>query len=341
MGSYAPEDLIPSPQSKAQSINMDRNSLRNQCADTINSFLKDISYRYPALRFDPTLKTRVEDVMKLRGISLETIQRIQPYIDASVELAITSYSYTSPQIQEAVALFTAYAISIDDLGHEFPVEMRNFTSLLLLGQPQKNKFLQEACLWLTNYGPLFGQFAESMIAKSTMDFISGCYLELEREKLDDSASTTLEFAEYLRIKTGSAEAFAFFLFPEETFPEENLLQTYLPAVPHLVQYFNLVNDLLSFYKEAHEHANFINNNARAQNITLFQSLESIRKTTADHFHTIRAILSQNREVQEKIESFMYGYVVYHMCSRRYKLSELDVPAVFEARKLLFSTTNAQ
>lgn len=333
--------------SKGNNIPTNTNSLKQQCAGTINEFLHRISYQYPAtVHFDDTLKKKVENSMLKAGLSTETLGRIQPYINSSVNIAITCYAHTSPQVQESVALFTSYAISIDDMGQEFVDEMKSFVSDLLDGQPAKNLILRGFFDIITAYDHQFGQFGGNMIVKSAIDFVCGCYLELERESRESKATErdtakAPEFAEYLRVKTGVAEAYAFFLFPEEVFPEDELLHAYLPAIPYIVQYFNYVNDLFSFYKEADENANYVSNHAAAHKISPFESLDILCKRIGDIFHTINDILAPNENLRYNIQQFMYGYAVYHMCSSRYKLQELDIPAVFEAKRLLFPDINQE
>jgi hypothetical protein len=61
--------------------------------------------------------------MTSQGLSLGLIKRIDPYIDSSVTIEITSLAQTLPPIKETIAPCTSYAISIDDISHEFPREM--------------------------------------------------------------------------------------------------------------------------------------------------------------------------------------------------------------------------
>lgn len=322
-------------------------SLKQQCTATIDQFLRGISYRYPAeVHFDNALKKKVEDSMLKAGLSPETLTRIQPYINSSVNIAITCYAHTSPNVQESVALLTSYAITVDDLGHEFVDEMKRFVSNLLDGQSTKHVILRGFFDLMKDYDSQFGHFGGNMIVKSCIEFVCGCYLELERESNateDDTvkAPEHPEYPEYLRIKTGVAEAYAFLLFPEDLYPEEKLLHAYLPAIPYIMKYFNYVNDLLSFYKEADENANYISNYAVAYNITPFESFEILCERIIDIFHIINTILAPNDGLWRNIEQFLYGYAVYHMCSPRYKLAELDIPAVFEARRLLFPDINQE
>ncbi|KAE8554152.1 hypothetical protein TMatcc_006350 [Talaromyces marneffei ATCC 18224] len=317
-------------------------SLKEQCASTVNDLLNGISYQYPAgVHFDKTLKKKVEDSMLKAGLSSETLLRIQPYIDSSVNIAITCYAHTSIDVQEFVATYTSYAITVDDLGHEFSDDMKMFVTGLLDGNTTKNVILRGFFDLMKDHGSQFGQFGGDMIAKATIDFVCSCYLELELEnrgRNEKQAHDTVnapEYAEYFRIKTGVSEPYAFFAFPEHLFREDEVLHTYLPAVPYMVKFFNYANDILSFYKEsgADEKANYISNQAAAHNISQFESLEMLCKKTIEVFHIINTILAPNEGLRRNVHQWMHGYAVYHMASVRYRLDELGIPAVFEARQL--------
>jgi hypothetical protein len=83
-----------------------------------------------------------------------------------------------------------------------------------------------------------------MVAKSTMDFPPGAGAGEDRQL----NALCREVCRVFEIKTGAAEAYALFLFLKDAVSEEQSLHTYLPAIPYIVQFFNYVNDLFSFYK---------------------------------------------------------------------------------------------
>ncbi|KAI7978465.1 hypothetical protein EIK77_006155 [Talaromyces pinophilus] len=324
------------------------NSLKERCASTVDALLHRTGYQYPAkICFDKTLKQKVEVFMLKAGLSLRTLTRIQPYIDSSVNIALTCYAHTSLNVQEFIAIYTSYAITVDDIGHEFVGDMKQFVSNLLDGHTTKNLILRGFFDLMKDHGSQFGQFGKDMMVKATIDFVSSCYLELELEnrvsnataKADQhhSAVNAPEYAEYFRIKTGVSEPYAFFVFPEHLFREDDVLHAYLPAIPYMVKYFNYANDILSFYKEtgADEKANYVYNQAAAHNISPFESLDMLCKKTVEAFHTVNTILAPNEELRRNVYQWMHGYLVYHMVSGRYKLEELGIPAVLEARRLFF------
>ncbi|RAO66326.1 uncharacterized protein BHQ10_002338 [Talaromyces amestolkiae] len=333
--------------SKSKLSPTNRVSLKEKCAIAVNKLLHGTSYQYPAkVCFDQTLKKKVENSMLKAGLSSETLARIQPYIDSSVNISLTCYAHTSPEVREFVAIYTSYAITVDDLGHEFPDDMKGIVSSLLNGHTIENTILRGYFDLMRDHGSQFGQFGSDMIAKATVDFVCSCYVELELEQRKGNANvngdhhhtvTAPEFAEYFRIKTGVSEPYAFFAFPEHLAREDEWLHTYLPAITYMVKFFNYANDVLSFYKEsgAEEKANYISNQAAAHNISRFESLEMLCKRTIEVFHTIDAILAPNEDLRRKVHQWMHGYLAYHMVSARYRLDELGIPAVVEARQLFF------
>lgn len=75
------------------------------------------------MHLDHTLKGRARVYMTSQGLSLGLIKRIDLYIDSSVTIAITSLAHMSPPIKETITPCTSYAVSINDISHEFSREM--------------------------------------------------------------------------------------------------------------------------------------------------------------------------------------------------------------------------
>lgn len=237
-----------------------------------------------------------------------------------------------------VAVYTSYLITIDDLMGEILEDLKGFSSRLFRGETQPNQLLrclvefmnEEAC-------PLYGQFARDMIMKATMDFISGCYFEWEQNSKISFPRDAPNFPEYIRIKTGVAEVYSFFLFPSSMYPEDQYLKLFLPAIPGLVRYFNLANDIFSFYKESavgDEQMNFVYNYASANGISPLQSVRILSATTVDTVRQVHATLSPDPKMQADIDAFSNGYALYHLSQSRYRLTELDIPEAYDAMLLM-------
>lgn len=107
----------------------------------INDFLRKISFKSPNFVYDGELKGRVEKRLTNYGISTEVLANIQPCIETAVNVTCTAYSFLSANIQESIALNTTYLFSVDDLVDELRKELREYTTTLMLGQPQKHELL--------------------------------------------------------------------------------------------------------------------------------------------------------------------------------------------------------
>ena len=62
-----------------------------------------------------------------------------------------------------------------------------------------------------------------MIIKDSLQFVGSCYLEAEADKRLLFPENSPGFPQYLRLKTGVADPYAFMMSPEEQFLEDDAL----------------------------------------------------------------------------------------------------------------------
>ena len=90
----------------------------------------------------------------------------------------------------------------------------------------------------------YDPISANCITTCAMDFINGCLLEQESTirnmKLSDAAHS---WPYYLRMKTGTAVAYAFMLFPKKSHPD---MSVYIQAIDDMCLFINLANDILSY-----------------------------------------------------------------------------------------------
>ncbi|KAL4995224.1 terpenoid synthase [Aspergillus recurvatus] len=279
----------------------------------------------------------VLDGFRAQGLSSHFIHRAYPAIKASCTIAATTYAFVPAGVQQVIATYTAFAILIDDTTNVSTDDLRTFLARLCGGQAQPNLLLRAMLRFIGDVIPRFyGPFASDTIRKATIEFISACVLEAEYAGRIAVAPTAPDFPYYLRQKTGMAEVYAFFAFPTALFPESVFLPIHLPIIPDLVRYFNLANDLLSFYKESvvgGERFNYILNHARTNKLTPVESLRQTVSSLTRCVANVRATLAHPdaRELQDAVTKVFYGYVVFHYSSARYRLSELDIPELETAK----------
>ncbi|ODM23912.1 hypothetical protein SI65_01502 [Aspergillus cristatus] len=190
--------------------------------------------------------------------------------------------------------------------------------------------------WLVQHSKDFGAFGGDMLIKSTVEYISASSYELERlGRNNANTSYASGFAEYFRWKSSGSESFAFMLFPEDMFPEEQFLDSYL--IPYIVQYMNFANNMLSFYKEelnGLDRANFIHTLTRSSGISPLEASKRTSERVVCISQDIREIVHGNTALEDAMERFLHGYLKFHLGQSRYRLIELNIAAAREAKELL-------
>jgi hypothetical protein len=239
------------------------------------------------------------------------------------------YPYAPKQVRIAIVIYASYVMIIDDMGGEFIDALGTFQTRLVLGQQQEHPILQSLVDFHPTLKECFGPYACDMILKGTIEFISGCILELRYDGKLIPPQSAPNFPQYLRLKTGISEPHAHFVFPEPMYPEGLCLQTYLPVMPDLVDFINYANDIMSFYKESvvsTEQFNFISNYSRVHNTAPLQVLPIICEKTIQCLHRIRETLSLSADSRmlETTEEFIQGYLAWYLNRPRYKLDDFDI-----------------
>jgi hypothetical protein len=312
---------------------------KTQFADIIHSFLHDMSFKMPDIEYDHQGMTgRLEEHFKAQQFSPQFIHRIQPILRWAAGIAVTTYPFVNCRTQEAIGIYTAYAITIDDFANQFKQDLKDFNRRTLSRQTHNNKLLQCFAEFLAATCPSFGQFGGDMIIKSSMEFVSACYFEAEEKELQlRFPSDAPDFPRFLRYKSGVPETYSFFAFPEDSFPEDRYLRYYLPSIPYVGDLFCYINDIFSFYKEftmTGDSFNFIRHHALTHNVDVFQSLRELCNETVEIIRRIRTITAVDPQIHANVEQLIQGYVVYHLSQSRYKLSEIGITGADEANRRL-------
>ncbi|KAL4901234.1 isoprenoid synthase domain-containing protein [Aspergillus multicolor] len=312
-------------------------AFKDEYQELLIQFRQDIAFTSQDCGPYASVEKAVLDYFRAQGFSFEFIHRGYPAIKASCTIATTTYPFAPIEVQEVVAVYTAFAIFIDDTTNVSTDDLRTFLARLCGGQSQPNPLLQDMLRFIADVIPRFyGPFASDIIRKAIIEFISACVIENEYTGKIVLATTAPDFPYYLRHKTGMAEAYAFFAFPEALFPESIFLPVYLPIMPDLVKYFNLANDLLSFYKESvvsSETFNYISNHARTNKLRLVESLRETVLSLTRCVANAKATLAHpdHKGLQDAVTKVFNGYFIYHCSSARYRLSELGIPELEAAR----------
>ncbi|KAB8242127.1 hypothetical protein BDV35DRAFT_384312 [Aspergillus flavus] len=108
----------------------------------------------PVTQYGPSASLAAEDVVdyfKSQGFGAEFITRAYPPIEASWTIATTTYPFLSAEVQRVIAIYTSYAICINDTANL--------------------RFIGEEIL------KFYGTFASDIIRRSIIEFACTCVVE--------------------------------------------------------------------------------------------------------------------------------------------------------------------
>ncbi|KAF9548379.1 terpenoid synthase [Agrocybe pediades] len=216
------------------------------------------------------------------------------------------------------------------MGQKTPEVLENFQRCIFKGTSEPGPELVQAFReHLDEYYSLFDPIPANCIALCAMDFMNGCLLEempeIKGMKLTDAS---LSWPYFLRNKTGTAQAYAFMLFPKEVNVD---MTTYIQVVEDIGLYVNLTNDILSFYKEhmAGERHNYIYNRAAATQRSIEETLRDVVQDAVQAHSRVTRVLesSGNKSALDIWGKFVNGLFGFHFALKRYRLQELESPTL--------------
>ncbi|KAI0928173.1 terpene cyclase [Taiwanofungus camphoratus] len=267
---------------------------------------------------DYELERRVKET--IRSWDAETL--LSPYLSPAIILTITAFSHIRNfETRVHIALFGVLVIAMDDPAVLDSVASRDFHRKLCTGALQSDpNILGEFTRNLAGMWDHFPPFSASSIFTSALQFVNGCILERAAQKEMQLSSDALPFITYRRNMSGLAEAFGYFIWEKDVFPD---VEVYMQAIPDIIWYQNHVNDILSFYKEelAGEKGNYMGDRAITTGKPTLETIRDVIDETIIITERIRKILGEG-PAREAWESFAKGWISYHTSSARYRLREL-------------------
>ncbi|KAI0792635.1 isoprenoid synthase domain-containing protein [Abortiporus biennis] len=167
--------------------------------------------------------------------------------------------------------------------------------------------------------PFFSIYSANAIASSFLEYCNSEMFLRSHKDMSLIADSSI-YIEYIRTKEGFAEAYAAFIWPECICPDP---KEYVQAIPDAMTFVCLVNDILSYYKEAKtgETGGHILSYAKVHNVTEIEALHALIDQTVTIVNRIRSLVG-NGKAREAWECFLAGYTQFHLCTERYQLKEI-------------------
>lgn len=311
-----------------------------QYCSSIVRFLKAVDYndtnltsaeRIDALHF-VYVKTVEWFNQPLQVQTLKTVdrRRIEQVARTIPPLVVYCWSRVSKEVQADISIFLAIMNVLDDheishVSNDSRSHLASFWTDLLQGKDQKHPLWlltnTHAPQLLAHYGP----FCSWNIMRATFDFFEGCWIEQHNFQGYKGADC---FPTFMRRMNGLGGAVAGTLFPAENFDEQRQFKDLSCVMAHMDGPVTLINDLFSYYKEFdQDEANLVSNWCTTDGIDKMQALERLTEATEHACQRILDIFAdKDPQILDTIRCFIHGYITFHICSKRYRLSELHKTA---------------
>ena len=306
----------------------------------IKDFLLDMSFDSNALPYPRNQILEAMAVVKVvdLGLSHHDLQPMAYLQKLCCHFAESCVANQPLDFKVYVAVYTWLLVLIDDLFLNSP-EIQTFALKFGTGEPQGDPHLDCLVRLLKYETPnFFGPRVTNLIICSTLDGINGHVIESIFSHGFPHSMTG--FSAWIRAKTGYADAYGYFIFPEREFPESKWLGRYIPGFPNVRDVINHINDILSFYKERvlRQEANTLISNLAAENgCDVIASLKDLCAHTVAMAHELRqGYAKEGGALLKAFNSYIDGYFKWHLESDRYHLGEIGIslkPTLWQPRKL--------
>ncbi|KAH9477966.1 Monoterpene synthase 25 [Psilocybe cubensis] len=234
----------------------------------------------------------------------------------------------SSELRFHLAKFTWYLINIDDLGHKYPSSLESFQKRILQKEDPNGSILESFHDAMNGFYRFWDPIPANCMSQAAMDFINGCLLEqmstIREMKLSRNA---LSWPYNLRRKTGASAVYAFAIFPTVLRID---LSIYIQVVDDIILFIDLVNDVLSFYKEylSGEKHNYVYNRANVEQRSIPDTLRAtLDDALAAHGRITRGL--EDTEAYLPWKEFVNGYMAFHVTLKRYRLHDLNLGVLQE------------
>lgn len=225
-------------------------------------------------------------------------------------------------------IYFTYVILEDDpkddplRGH--PYLMESFVLDLLRGEEQLHPRYRALFSFFPDLLRCYGKFQQLTMLKSTLELIQGFWIE--RRRFGGFPGSN-EYPMFLRRLNGLGDFSGASLFPVAQFDEDQQFDCIVTVIAQVEPVVALVNDLFSFYKEASaEETCLVNSICSTEGVGSEQVLRRVVDHSVRAVRKLREVIEirQSPGVTKTVNDFIRGYIRWHLCDERYRMSELDV-----------------
>ncbi|KAF8815635.1 terpenoid synthase [Phlegmacium glaucopus] len=298
-------------------------SVREDIRDVIIELLSQCHIPHYRTPYDGDLYDLCIQECKLKGYPIDKAHgkaSILKYIPCGVMNSCTGYAHLKNRSTLVfIAIYTAFLLWVDDTYTEHVKGVDTFHERFVTGQQQPNEALDGLARLLRETNLHYHGIQAHVILTSTLNFITSMLLDFETQGMAVSPHAK-SYTTFLRVMTGISEAYAMF-----TFPPEVPMKYYVHAIPELCLVISYFNDVLSFYKEelVGESGNYISTEANQRGENKIPVLRALAHDVSICVSRVANILEGSGEAEAAFQSFMGGYVSFHISlDSRYHLDDL-------------------
>ncbi|KAK7428159.1 hypothetical protein QQZ08_005399 [Neonectria magnoliae] len=308
-----------------QSVTAIRNTL-SQFVGGVSGGRKIDSY---ALTVTPIDKLRAAVVTELKASSLGAHLDL---IDSKNQFTMACHvaaDFTSShplEYQVIVAQLTIFFFHAEDILEEKPDVLRRLQLNVATGQPCGDPVLDWYARELTpQLWKHFDPLVANMIVVACYDFVNGVGIELLTGDAEVHRQAP-NFPDWLRFKTGLSPMYALLALARASDPKlpTGGFEKYIQTIPDVIVFTNIVNDVISFYKEllAGEKGNYIDMRAHKDGVDVVTALQTLAEEGLAIHSRVFAALANEPEYLANFDAYAKGITHFHTSSPRYRLVEL-------------------
>ncbi|KAL7893864.1 isoprenoid synthase domain-containing protein [Trichoderma sp. SZMC 28014] len=301
--------------------------------EVLSHFVSEVTGGYKidekALSLTPIEKLRAATVSELEKSSLKDHL---DYLNSKDQFTMACYvaaDFTSShplEYQVMVAQLTIFFFHAEDILEEKPKVLRQLQLNVAAGKPCGDPVLDwyarelVPSLW-KHFDPLVA----NMITIACYDFINGIGIESLTKDVEIQPQA-VAFPDWLRFKTGLSPMYALLALARPSDPKLSTggLDKYVQVIPDVIVFTNIVNDVISFYKEllAEEKGNYIDMRAQRENITVLEALDTLADEGIQVRERVLKVLKDEPEYRANFDTYAKGITHFHTSSPRYRMMGL-------------------